>query len=166
MRRWLVLLAGMLVVVVVLATLGSGDDATDMNVAEARASLRALHRRTAASVAPASRPKVQADRLSTCYSGIIVRDLGTQSATFNLVVPVQAGSERGVLEKVIVAWKREGIKLGPTDLAHGDAEVHGAADGYTVRALAIRGTGQVALTGATDCLDPPPGPPDPSVDRG
>ncbi|MCA1678879.1 MAG: hypothetical protein LC777_08020, partial [Actinobacteria bacterium] len=155
-----------LVVVVILALLGSDDDATDMNVAEARASLRALHRRTAASVAPASMPEVMADRLSTCYSGIIVRDLGTQYATFSLAVPVEAGSERDVLEKVIVAWERKGIKLGRTRLDHGDAEVGGGADGYTVRALAVRGTGQVALTGATDCLDPPPGPADPSVDRG
>lgn len=156
----------MLVVVVILAMLGSDDDATDMNVAEARASLRALHRRTAASVAPASRPKVMADRVSTCYSDILVRDLGTQYATFSLVVPVEARSERDVLEKVIVAWESEGIKLGGTRLDRRVAEVGGKANGYTVRALAVRGTGEVALSGATDCLDPPPGRADPSVDRG
>lgn len=143
--------------VIIVAIQGRGDEPSDMNIAEARASLEALHRRTAATVAPASKPRVFMDTgPSTCYSDYLKRDLGTVSSQFNLIVPVQRGSERAVLDKVVAAWEREGIKLYRGRLDHRHAEVTGRADGYGIRVLAVPDSRQVSLTGETDCLDPVP----------
>jgi len=144
---------------IVLAIIGGDDQPTDMNIAEAQASLEALHRRTAATVAPASKPRVMRHGdlgPSTCYSDYLVRDLGTVRSRFILDVPVPRGSERAVLNKVVAAWEHEAIKLYRGRLDHRPPEVTGRADGYGVRVLAVPDSGQVSLTGETDCLDPVP----------
>ena len=157
MRRWRVPLLVVVVGVMIVAIRGCGDEPTDMNIAQARASLQALHRRTAATVAPASKPRVMVDRApSTCYSEYLARDLGTVSSRFILIVPVRRGSERAVLDKVVAAWEREGIELYRGRLEDRQAEVTGRADGYDIRVLAVPDSGQVSLSGATDCLDPAP----------
>lgn len=159
MRRWRLPLLVLAIGVIVLSIIGRGDEPTDMNIAEAQASLEALHRRTAATVAPTSKPKVMSYGdlgPSTCYSDYLKRDLGTVSSQFNLVVPVPRGSERAVLDKVVAAWEREGIKLYRGRLDRRTPEVTGRADGYGVRVLAVPDSGQVPLTGQTDCLDPVP----------
>lgn len=153
------LLAGLLAA----ALLGCSDEAdppddqepVTMNVMEARAALEALLLETAEAVAPGVEVEVVSDLPpGQCLSDLTGAVLDTESATLGYALPVDDGTEKVVLMQVVAEWERIEIELDRGQIDDRDAEVVGQLPNLTVRVLAVPDTGQVALTGQTDCLDP------------
>jgi len=149
--RRLVCLGGLLATTL----LGCGGAASsDLDVTEARAALRTLLMDTVQSVAPGVEAKVLLDRApSRCRSGLFGQEIDTESATLFLAVVVDKGEEKAALDNVVAAWGRSGVRLYRGRIDASSPEVTGDRPGFGVRVLAVPDSGQIGLSGQTDCLE-------------
>jgi len=129
-----------------------------MNVLDARADLVKLLRDTAQTVAPDVPAEVRSDPGPTpCQSDVTGQILDTESARLVLVVKVEPNLEKDALKATVAAWEKVGVELDRSRIDDVQPEVLGRRPGYGVRVLAVEGSGQLALTGETDCLAPADG---------
>lgn len=163
-RRWVAALA----VLTALAAGACGDDGggrvdgdggdrreePSMDVTEALEELRGFLDRTVAAVAATGEVEVLSDSGPVpCQDDATGAVTDEQSASVTIAVPVEAGREVDALDAVVAHWEAEGVRL---DLSRRDGsppEVLARGDAFGVSALAVAGSGQVSVMGATDCLE-------------
>lgn len=130
------------------------DPERSMNVAEARDALDEELHRSAAAVSGSGPPVLASDTGPTrCQSSQLGRVLDTVSVSLVLTVPVEPGRERDALDDVIAAWTDAGFEVDRSGIDRRDPQVLTKRDGFGMRALAVADSGQLALTGSTDCLE-------------
>lgn len=116
--------------------------------------LRGFLDRTVAAVAATGEVEVLSDSGPVpCQDDATGAVTDEQSASVTIAVPVEAGREVDALDAVVAHWEAEGVRL---DLSRRDGsppEVLARGDAFGVSALAVAGSGQVSVMGATDCLE-------------
>lgn len=90
---------------------------------------------------------------SRCRSGLFGQEIETESAKLILAVAVDKGEEMAALDNVVAVSGRSGVRLHRGRIDASSPEVTGKRPGFGVRVLAVPDSGQIALTGQTDCLD-------------
>lgn len=127
-----------------------------MNIAQGREHLRRLLAETHRAVAPGRALTPRIDIGPTDCRGRLGQSLGTQLHSLGFDLRLEQPDGAPLLPEIEAHWRRRGFTVDAHRLQDPQPEVLASSDGFTLRALAVPGSGVVHLGGDTPCLPPAP----------